>query len=210
MATKTKAELESYIAELEERLKNLESASGVATPVAPVNMYTQPVSTDVEFVYTSHSKGHLEGKLFSIDANVYGERFTLSRSQFDELAGKYRHWFENGILAVSSANVDVAASKGLPVEKDNGLSVKELHSLGSMTSDQIEKLWNKVKYDALRMSIVTYYKEQFLNDVPGYRDRARVDTLNRLTEGGFDAESVALSGKRYRIQPKDLIIDSED
>lgn len=212
MATKTKAELEAYIKQLEERLQAIEAGAKpvVEEPkVATAPVYT-PTSTDVVIVYTSHSKGHMDGNQFSLDANVYGEEFTLSRSQFDELAGKYRHWFDKGILAVSYKSAAVAAAKGLPVDRDNGLSVKDLHGLGSMTPEQIEKLWNKAKLDSLRMSIVTYYKEQFLADAPGYRDRGRVDVLNRLTEGGFDAESVALSGKRYKAHPIDLITDTEE
>lgn len=221
MATKTKAELEQIIANLQAQIEELKNnvkvaeapaeepkpveAAPVATPV-----YTTPASTDVVVVYTSHSRGHLEGNQFSIDANVYGEEYTLSRSQFDELAGKYRRWFNKGILAVSWKNVDVAAAKGLPIDRDNGLSVKELHSLGSMSPDEIEKLWNKVKYDSLRMSIVTYYKEQFFNGVPGYQDRVRVDTLNRLTEGGFEPEVSVMGGKRYRVRPIDAIADTED
>lgn len=212
MATKTKAELEAYIEQLEARLQALEgNHAPITEDVKPVSTpnYT-PTSNDVVIVYTSHSKGHMEGSQFSLDANVYGEEFTLSRTQFDELAGKYRHWFDKGILAVSYKSAAVAASKSLPVDRDNGLSVKDLHSLGSMTPEQIEKLWDRVKLDSLRMSIVTYYKEQFLADVPGYRDRGRVDVLNRLTEGGFDAESVALSGKRYKAHPIDLITDTEE
>jgi hypothetical protein len=213
MATKTKAELEAYIKQLEEKLDAVLAAQGKQVEAKPAPAPTPsyvPTSTDVTVVYTSHSKGHMEGNQFSIDANVYGEEFTLSRTQFDELAGKYRHWFEKGILAVSCKSAAVAAAKGLPIDKDNGLSVEELHNLGSMTPAQIEELWNKCKFPGLRMSIVTYYKEKFLEGAPGYRERARVDVLNRLTEGGFDAESVALSGKRYRVHPIDLVTDTED
>ncbi len=217
MATKTKAELEAYIAELEAKLNAKESvetdasaakAAPVVNPTTPAYMYAP--STDVVVVYTSHSMGHMEGKLFSLDASVYGEEFTLSRGQFDELVGKYRHWFMDGILAVSYKNVDVAAAKGLPTDKDIGLSVQELRSLGTMTPNEIEDLWNKVHLDSLHMSIVTYFKEKYLEGAPGFRDRARIDCLNRLTNGGFDSEAQALSGRPVRLQPIDLITATED
>ena len=218
MATKTKAELEQEIAELKKLIEDLKGGVvGITTTEpteevkpAPTPAYTQAPTTDVVVVYMSHSLGHMEGKMFSIDASVYGEEFTLSRGQFDELVGKYRGWFEDGRLAVSYRNIDIAAAKGLPTDKDNGLTVKELHSLGRMSVEQIEKLWDKANSLNSRMSIVTYYKDKYLANEPGYRDRARVDCLNRLTNGGFDPEVMALSGRPVKLQPIDLITATED
>lgn len=212
MATRTKAELEARIAELEKLLSEKNGTEPVQeTPnVTPTPVYMAAPSTDVEVVYTSHSLGHMEGRLFSLDASVYGERFVMSRSQFDELVGKYRSWFDAGILAVSAKNVDVAAAKGLPIDKDNGLSVSDLRAMGKMTPEQIEKLWNKVGVETLQMSIVTYFKEKYLAGEEGYRDRARIDCLNRLTNGGFDAEAQAVGGRRVKLLPIDLVTATED
>ena len=208
MATKTKAELEQIIADLQAQINEMKNSETKEVPAVPAYM-TAP-STDVTVVYTSHSLGHLEGKLFSLDASIYGEEFTLSRGQFDELVGKYRHWFNDGILAVSYKNVDVAAAKGLPTDKDAGLTPKELNSLGTMSTEQIEKLWAKANKESLRMSIVTFYKEKYLEGASGYRDRARIDCLNRLTDGGFDAEAQAVGGRPQKLQPLDLITATED
>ena len=216
MATKTKAELEQEIAILKAQLAEKESAqkeeaAAPAVPASqPVPAYMTAPSTDVAIVYTSHSSGHMEGKLFALDASVYGEEFTLSRSQFDELVGKYRRWFNDGILAVSYRNVDVAAAKGLPTDKDIGLSVKQLNALGTMSPAQIEDLWNSIAQHSLRMSIVTFYREKFDENAPGYRDRARLDCLNRLTNGGFDDEVMAVSGRQVKKVPVDLVTATED
>ncbi len=208
MATKTKAELEARIAELEKYIAENQQAGQTAAPSSPIVVSTP--STDVEIVYTSHSLGAMEGTTFNLQASVYGERFVLSRSQFDELVGKYRSWFNAGILAVSAKNVDIAAAKGLPTDKDNGLSVEELRSMGRMTPEQIEKLWNKAGTEVQHMSIVTYFKEKYLEGDENYRDRARIDCLNRLTNGGFDAESQAVGGRRVKLQPIDLVTATED
>ena len=206
MATKTKAELEQENKLLREQIELLKSANALqpqAQPAAP--MYVASPSTDVVVVYTSHCPGHMQGTQFSLDANVYGEEFTLSRQQFDELVGKYRHWFEMGILAVSYRNVDVAASKGLSTDKDIGVTVEELRRLGSMNTEEIEKLWAKAKSDQVRMSIVTYYKDRYLENAPGFRDRTRIDCLNRLTNGGFDVEAQTVGGRQLQLQPTDFL-----
>ena len=82
--------------------------------------------------------------------------------------------------------------------------------VATMTPEQIEKLWNKVGVEALQMSIVTYFKEKYLAGEEGYRDRARIDCLNRLTNGGFDAEAQAVGGRRVKLLPIDLVTATED
>ena len=210
MATKTKAELEAEILELKKKLAERAplaqpetSAEVVAPRVTPV--YVNAPTTDVVVVYTSHSAGHMQGTQFSLDASMYGEEFTLSRQQFDELVGKYRRWFDRGVLAVSYKNADVAAAKGLPIDKDNGLSVKELRSLGTMTPAQIEKLWDKIELFSLRNTIVLYFKDRYLAGEEGFRDIGRLDTLNRLTNGGFDSEVQAARGRSTKITPTDFV-----
>ena len=229
MATKTRAELEAENAELLRQIEELKAAAapkndGVAQneikeevkPQAPsANAFNQPIyittpNTDIEVVYTSHSPGHLEGKMFSYDASVYGETFSMSRNQFDELVGKYRHWFNDGRLAVSHKNIDVAAMKGLRVDTEVGLTVNDLRNMGKMSADQIEELWDKVGLDNLRQTMVTYYKDQFLAGAEGFRDRTRIDCLNRLTNGGFDAESQTVGGRRLRIHARDLLAAADE
>ena len=79
-----------------------------------------------------------------------------------------------------------------------------------MSVEQIEKLWDRVKLESLRMSIVIYYKERFLAGEAGYRDRARIDCLNRLTNGGFDSEAISVGGRQVKLQPIDLVTATED
>jgi len=215
MATKTKEELlkelEALKAELEQMKADKAAQESVTeAPKGDVTPTGQPIvvttkSTDVEVVYTSNSMGHMEGKLFSLDATVYGETFTLSRGQFDELVGKYRHWFKDGRLAVSHKYIDIAAAKDLPIDTNIGVTVNDLRNLGNMSVDQIEDLWNKATAESLRMSIVSYYKEKYVENVAGFRDRTRVDCLNRLTDGAFDYEVQALGGRGIKLPVRDFV-----
>jgi hypothetical protein len=66
--------------------------------------------------------GYAEISTMKLHFNRYGDTYTLNRSQFDELVGKYRHWFDRGVLAVASMNADVALEKGLPLQTEYGLT----------------------------------------------------------------------------------------
>lgn len=208
----TKAELEAYIAKLEAELARKNSAEEEKAETAQVvaeKPSIQPVvnvtipTTDVVLVYTSESAGYIKTTNVELYCNVYGEEFTLTKGQFDEVAGKYRDWFQRGVLAVSSKNMDVAVAKGLPTDKDNVLTKEELNKLGKMSPEEIEELWNKFKLKEQKQSVVCYVKRKFIENDPAFRNRQIVDLFNRLTEGSFRREQDELDG-RYKYRQIDV------
>ena len=203
---KTKAELEAELQELKELIKQMSNNQNT-TPVAQPT-YQQPITVvapnnDVTVVYMSDSLGYAKISNMELNFNRYGEQFTLTRYQFDELVGKYRSWFDKGILAVSYNNLDAAVAKGIKTDADYNLDNKKLEKIGSMTCDQLETLWNETVNFEHRKSIVSFIKRKFIENVKEYRDRAKIDLMNRLTDGGFQRESDELSG-RYKIAPTSM------
>lgn len=202
------AELEAKIASLEALLAKAESAISTLTSQATSNpqpVYNVPTNTDVTLVYASVSPGYIfvEGAGLSLHCTRYGESFVLSRSQLDAVIGKYRHWFDQGILAVADKDYKVAAEKGVRTFGELSLSAQQLDKLGSMSSEDIEKLWNSVDH-AQKQGIVGYYKRKFIENAPGYRNRERVDTLNRLTGDGFTREIDELRND-YKYRPIEIL-----
>lgn len=200
----TKAELEAQVAQLQAQIAQLLAATQpAAAPVAPATPVYNIPSTDVTLVYCSDALGYAKISNMELHFNRFGEEFVMSRSQFDELVGKYRAWFDRGILAVSYKNMDVAAAKGIRTDKEYALKYETLDSLGHMSVAQIEKVWNESTAKAHKEAIVSFYKRKFMEGAPGYTDRARVDLMNRLTDGGFNRECDELSG-RYKISPTEM------
>lgn len=208
----TKAEMEAYIKELEAKYaaalaasENTNTSVSVSqqptvttTPVINVTMPT----TDVTLVYLSNSMGYIKTSNTELHANVYGEEFTLSKSQFDEIAGKYRRWFEQGILAVSYRNMDVAVAKGLPTDVDLALTKEKLNAVGYMTTSEIEDLWNSSTLNQ-KHCLAAHVKRKIIAGDPAYADRAKIDLFNRLTNGAFRREQDEASG-RYTYYQTDM------
>lgn len=189
--SKTKADL---MAEIEALKAQLAEVSAVKAAPAPAPVVTV-ASTDVTVVYMSDSLGFIKVGDLELNATRFGEQFTISRNQFDALVGKYRHWFDNGILAVAPENIHVASMKGLRTSDEYAISYDKLEKLGSMSASEIEKFWNSVSTDAHRKSIATFFKRKYIEGIePGYKDRARIDTLDRLTNGGFSQERSEING----------------
>ena len=199
----TKAELQAEIAQLKALLaEQSKGQQSSYTAPAPNVTFTVP-STDVTIVYCSNSLGCAKISNLELLFNKFGEEFTLSRIQFDELVGKYRKWFDEGILAVSSKNLDIAAAKGLKTDNEFGLTSSKLANIGKLSLAELEELWNETTLSSHRHCIVSFYKDKFISGDPDFVDRAKIDLMNRLTNGAFAREQDEISG-RYKILPTEM------
>lgn len=181
----------------------LQEMQGVKTTEKENYNNVASTSSDVAIVYCSDSLGYAAVSGLELNFTQYGEEFIISRTQFDQLVGKYRTWFDKGILAVSCKNADVASAKGIRTDKELGLDSKTLFSIGGMSSANLEKLWNSLKTKSQKESIVTYFKRKFIEGDPQFMSREKVDLMNRLTGGAFTREQDELSG-RIKINPTNL------
>ena len=202
----TKAEMEAYIAELEAKL-NAQNTQKDETNKEVVKQPTVKISNknddSVTLVYCSDSLGFAEISNMEFHFNCYGEQFKVPRYQFDELVGKYRSWFDNGILAVAPEDYAVAAAKRIHTSDEFILDSKTLNSLGSMKAQDIEKLWEKIENIEQKKSMVTFVKKKFIEGDAKYRNREKIDLFNRLTDGAFEREQDELSG-RFKYTQVDL------
>lgn len=197
--------LQQNMALMAEQMNAMKSSSQAVAP----NIVVQAPSNEVTLVYLSDSLGHISVPGFGIelDCTQYGESFRMSRSQFDAIVGKYRHWFLDGRLAAGDTerDIQVAAEKGIKTAGEYNLNATKLNRLGKMSANEIEELWNSTTTDEEKKSIVLFFKRKFIeNKEEGYRNRERIDCLNRLTNNGFAREAVEASGFNTKILPTDF------
>ena len=174
---------------------------------APTVQQAYPaITSDVTLVYASTSPGYLfvEGSGLSLHCTKYGETFSLSRSQLDALVGKYRAWFDQGILALADKDAAIAAEKGVYTFTQLKLGADTLNRLGRMTASELETLWESLSMDSQKESLVLFYKQKFIEGAAGYNDRSKIDMLNRLTNNGFSREAIEASGMDLKLRPIDL------
>lgn len=209
MADFTKAELAAKLAEanasLAQALETIDKLNN-AVKTLTVAQSVQPVSNvhaDVTIVWMVEWPGYLKGNNFEYHFSTAGEEIIMPRYVFDELVGKYRAWFNDGRLAVSYKNIDVALSKKLKTDKDYILNAEIISSLGSLKDTELKSLWDSLTTKNEKLSLVTAYKRGFIEEESGYRDISKVSLLNGLTGGGFARELDELSGK-IKYQPIDL------
>lgn len=162
------------------------------------------VRDDVTLVYMSESLGYIEAGNVKLNCTKFKESFTLSRYDFDAIVGKYRKWFEDGILAVSARDYKIAQDKGLKTENEYFLTKDIMESIPVCTAAELEEIWHKANTKEQKYSICEYYKAHLIEGDTRFNNREKVELLNRLTNGGFRREVKEVSGYDLLIQPTEM------
>lgn len=113
-----------------------------------------------------------------------GEIATFDLDSFEELASKYRHFFDNGVLAVDSKYIDIAEMYQLPVfnAKNKAIYSKEmLNKLPNVSLQEIEKIYNELAPSS-RDSFLSYWLTQCYEKNPGFYDREKMAFLNKISD----------------------------
>lgn len=124
---------------------------------------------------------HIELTTTTLDMAKFGEQRTLDRRQAEELAGKYRSFFEKGIIALGAGNEEFADRCGLKtVASYRYLSNDFLEKLATMDVKELEKFYGLV--DAGHKAfIVEYFQRKSIEGDPRFKDSVKLEALNRLS-----------------------------
>lgn len=141
---------------------------------------------------------HIQLSTVTIDFHTLGETRTLSWGQFEELASKYRGFFNREIILVADENRDVAESLKLPcVKRPDGavLTRTQLMNLNKMDVNQLTALYNSLSKEDKKF-MLNYWLGQCYTREPGFYDRYKIETLNSLSQNGtFDALLAFMNGQ---------------
>ena len=124
---------------------------------------------------------HIELSTTTLDMAKFGEQRTLDRRQAEELAGKYRAFFEKGIIAFGAGNEEFAERCGLRSMADyRYLSPDFLEKLAAADVKELEKIYGLV--DAGHKAfILEYFQRKTIEGDPRFKNSVKLEALNRLS-----------------------------
>lgn len=177
--------------ELQDKLVSLEEEKikMSAVPVQTGVLMSAPVDEKIYVVHMCEMMGglttHISLSDTSRDLRRLGEIMTLTQSQFEELKGKYLHYFEKGILAIDAKNIEIATMNHLPVYDSitkNHYNPQVINDLGKMSNAQLKELYSNLSYQN-QQNIIGIWLNKCYNKDPNYLDRNKLEFLSKLTEG---------------------------
>lgn len=138
---------------------------------------------------------HIDLSNYSIDMAAFGETRTLTVQQFEELVGKYRSWFDRGIIAVGAGSEYYARRNSLKMASESLVNSDFIRRLGTMPMTEVQDIYEKV-CDGQKDFIVSYWKRKFIEKVPEFRDLKKLQILNGFTDDAFKYELTELMSKK--------------
>lgn len=198
------AALEASLAQMQEFMK-----------VMMANMNNKPVETnsvkDALFRYVTvvhlvdRAPGlstHIElSNGVILDFRTFGEEHTFTIQQAEELASKYRSWFDLGIFAFGADADDLAKRLNLKTVTQYSFAGSDfLNRLPELDLYQLKELWDKMG-QGHREFLIEYFKRKILTKDPAFDDIDKIELLNRLSNGGM--EGVLLDRKNAAIKAEE-------
>lgn len=138
-------------------------------------------------------------KLSNLEVKLtkFGEERYLFLQQFEEMVGKYRKWFDQGILSVAAGYEEIAERYGLKTAAEYPIDGEFIYKLGDISMAEIEMVYPKLP-QAGKDFLLSYWNRKIIEGDPNFKDRRKIETLNRLSDGAMDQTIRALTLENQR------------
>lgn len=162
--------------------------------VAPVVNDKNSLNEEVVLVHLKENAPglttHIELSNLTIDMSAFGEERTLDRRQAEELAGKYRKFFDRGVIAFGSGSEHLASKFGLKSVNDYSYVNKDfVKKLGTLSLVELENLYNKLS-DGHKKFVIEYFKRKILEKDPNFNNIHKIEMLNRVSDGAMSGTTL--------------------
>lgn len=115
----------------------------------------------------------------------FGEERVLTLQQFEELIGKHRKWFDDGMLSVAAGYEEIARKYGLKTAANYPIDSEFIAKLGTLNLTDIETMYERLP-ESGKDFILSYWNRKTLEGDPKFRDLRKLETLNRVSNGAFE------------------------
>lgn len=190
------AALETQLASSNQMLEMLTKLIANQQAAAP-----QPVSNlqnEVKIVHLVQREPGLSTyiKLSNLEIILteFGEERYLTIQQFEEMLGKYRRWFDYGMISLADGYDDVARRYGLKTAKNYPMDSYFISHMGSLSMEDIEKMYDRLPISGKEF-IISYWTRKVIEGDLNFKDKRKIETLDRISNGGMENVLIELRRK---------------
>jgi len=135
---------------------------------------------------------HIKLSNLTINMNAFGEERTVTRQQLEELIGKYRNWFDLGIIAIGAGGEEYARRNKIKTIKDYPFKDDFIQKLATLNVFELEDMYKKLGIGAQGF-IISYFKRKIIEKNSIFMDIHKLEVLNRLSNGSLKQEIAELT-----------------
>ena len=167
------AENATKIAELEDTISQLKSLIGqmsMFTPLQPVHSATTDDS--VTIICNTHGRLRTNFPTWTLSMSKFGQRVSITRNQFQELANNHRKYFDRQYILLDSKHIDLARDLGLTVydsASNKFIKPEDLEKLGKMSVRELESYYDELS-EPMQRTLVGYIMNRCNERDPDFYD----------------------------------------
>ena len=131
--------------------------------------------------------GSIRGEFptWKLSLTRYGQKYTLTRRQFQELVNTKRAWFRKQYIVLDPKHIDLAIENDIPVMDISSnvfINPKDIAKFGDMSDAEIKAYYDKLS-DPMKKSFVNYFFNKCCEKDPKFYTVAKMNTVNMLIGG---------------------------
>ena len=115
----------------------------------------------------------------------YGQKYTLTRRQFQELVNTNRAWFRKQYIVLDPKHIDLALENDISVMDTTSnafINPKDIATFGDMSDVEIKAYYDKLS-DPMKRSFANYFFNKCCEKDPKFYTVAKMNTINMLIGG---------------------------
>lgn len=125
----------------------------------------------------------------------FGEERYLTVQQFEEMLGKYRRWFDSGMISLADGYEDIARRYGLKTANNYPLDSYFISNMGTLPMAEIEKMYDRLPTSG-KDFIISHWMQKVIEGDPNFKDVRKIETLDRVSNGAMENVLVELKRKK--------------
>ena len=131
--------------------------------------------------------GSIRGEFptWKLSLTRYGQKYTLTRRQFQELVNTKRAWFRKQYIVLDPKHIDLAIENDIPVMDISSnvfINPKDIAKFGDMSDAEIKTYYDKLS-DPMKKSFVNYFFNKCCEKDPKFYTVAKMNTVNMIIGG---------------------------
>jgi len=175
-------ELKSLLKSLIVNQNNNQNSQSVQKPISDIDRWVKIIHLEerAEGLTT-----HIELSTRNLDFRFFGEERLVRFTEFEELVGKYLHWFEGSMLVLGEEDSDLVEKYRLTKISTVGLEPNQLSNLKNLSLKELEDLYKRVSDQHKRLITRKFVHGYYELKDSQYGDRKKIDLLNELSGGSL-------------------------
>lgn len=167
--------------------EQIDVAECVAEYINPVSSETVSNNGKIKVYHMQEMLGGLETYIKLTDTQrslrKIGQVCTFTPDQFEELEGKYRHFFDKGIIALGAEHMDLAEMYDLPIydpKTKKQYNSKVLKDVVNYSYDQLSEFYNNLSKNN-QEAFLQYWLGKVYDKEDGYYNQEKMNWLETIS-----------------------------